>query len=101
MTSPGVGHLMGAYFHQDYALDCGDDLGAADAFVADEPEMSESLVSDIVETLKMYRTSGEMKEYLLQQGCAYYPSRFDGDYVAWLAALRDHVLQADHPHGPQ
>jgi hypothetical protein len=88
---------MGAYLHQDFALGYGDDLGAVDAFLVHEPGMRDGLVSDLVEALELYPTRGEMTEHLLQRGCAYYPSRFDGDFVAWLAALRDHVAPAEQP----
>jgi hypothetical protein len=90
METPALAQLMGAYLHQDYGL-----LGGVpenvDAFVDDEPALSQLLPGEIAWALEAHPDEQALDAFLSSLGCQVPPG--EGGYrqlLGEIAARIDH-----------
>ncbi|WP_395692208.1 contact-dependent growth inhibition system immunity protein [Nocardioides sp.] len=91
--TPALGHLLGAYYNQDWADFYASDEQTIDEFVADSPDRIRPLVSEIAWVLAEFPDESDLDAYLLSQGCEYIPQG-PGGYRAWLQQIADRVRAA-------
>ena len=92
---PALGHLLGAYFHQDWQLDDPDPGAVVDRFLRDEPpERAQEVVRDIDQVLRANLAPAKLEELLARDlGSAYYPPADGKTWADWLRGLRDRLAQ--------
>jgi hypothetical protein len=97
METPALGHLMGAYFHQDWDLDGLDDHQTVDAFVRESPGLAGDLPGEVDHVLRQMPDEAQVQAYLEALGCDIRPP--DGSYRTWLTQLAAYAREAlTHPH---
>jgi hypothetical protein len=87
-----LGHLVGAYLHEDF-VDChGSARGAVEDFARDEPEYALRLSSEIAYLLSRCQSEPEVESALDDLGICYLPTG-DGwpDHRTWLLAVADQI----------
>lgn len=88
-------YLMGAYFHQDFALDGGTSAHTVAAFTSERDQLVRDCAADIEALLSEPLAEGELEARLDAWGCDYRAGDNDQDYRDWLrdvhAQLLDHL----------
>jgi hypothetical protein len=85
-------HLLGLYFHQDWALEDDTPWDVVDHFVREEPQLAAGL-SDEVDEVLSYQPTEEQLWHLVHKEliCSYLPTADGWTYRAWLLAIADRV----------
>ncbi|MFC6287605.1 contact-dependent growth inhibition system immunity protein [Nocardioides sp. GCM10027113] len=95
MTTPALEHLVGAYFHQDWADEFDDDPDrAVDAFVRDSPTVAPRLPREVDELLLKLSNEDSIHSHLASLGSHFTPAPEDGSYREWLASVANRVRAA-------
>jgi hypothetical protein len=92
MNTPALGHLMGAYFHQDWDLDGLDDRQTVEAFVRESPGVAADLPDEVEHVLAQMSDEAQLEAYLEALGCDVLPP--DGSYRTWLTQLAAYARKA-------
>ena len=97
MDTPAIAHLVGAYFHQDWADDfAGDPQAAVDAFIAGTPDLAPRLPAEIDQVLAELTDDAAIEAYLESLGCEYTPVPNE-TYGSWLNEIALRVA-ASYPN---
>jgi len=88
--TPALQHLLGAYFHQDWFDEYGNEDAAVDAFVAESQSHAPRLSGEVDWALASYPDESDLEQYLDTLGCEYVP-RGSVTYRGWLTAIADRV----------
>lgn len=83
MDTPKLHQLMGAYFHQDWALD-GDETAAVREFLSGEPGAAD-VADEIDRVLDAHASEAEVGALLRSLGSCYTPG--EGGYRRWLESI--------------
>ena len=94
MNTPALEQLMGAYFHQDWYDEFGDEWEAVDAFVAGSPSHVNNLLAEIQNLLSNADSETALEAYLDSLGCEYTPTAEQGGYRGWLSEIARRVAAA-------
>jgi hypothetical protein len=92
MNTPALGHLMGAYFHQDWDLDGLDDRQTVEAFVRESPGLADALPGEVDQVLTHMPDEAQVEAYLEELGCDVLPP--DGSFRTWLTQLAAYTREA-------
>jgi hypothetical protein len=97
VTSPDLAYLLGAFLHQDFDI-YGDEWGAVDAFISDDPAVARRVPEQIARLLIDFPEEAKVESFADEAGCAYLPPG-DGDvYRTWLAHVSSHIAQRLAPN---
>ena len=89
---PAVEQLIGAYFHQDYAVVSGSAQGAVDDFVSDEPGLARLAPTEILKILERTKTEDEARSMLTEFGLDYDPTMQDWpSHRDWLVNVAEQI----------
>ena len=94
MKTPALEHLAGAYFHQDWYDEFGDEWKAVDAFIAGSPSHVGALPTEIEALLSETQSDQAIEAYLDSLGCEYTPTPEQGGYRGWLSEIARRVEAA-------
>ena len=95
METPALEHLVGAYFHLDWADEFDDDpWRALDAFISGTPDLAPRVPEEVSALLRELPTDDEVGAYLAALGSAFTPSREDSGYRGWLTEVARRVREA-------
>ncbi len=90
-----LNHLMGAYFHQDWALEHEDEWMVLEAFERNEPDLAEMLPGEIDALLETLTTEEDLERYVVRVlGGDFNACYNGGTYRAWLQQIADRVRAA-------
>jgi hypothetical protein len=93
--TPALAHLMGAYFHQDWADEFdGDFRAAVDVFVAETPDLPRLLPAEVEQVLSLHTDDDSVEQYLGSLGCEYTLLPGEGGYRGWLTEIARRVREA-------
>ncbi len=93
--TPALYELMGAYFHQDWALDAADEWTVVDSFVDGEPDLAPLLPAEVEWALTHFTSETDLKRYILDDLGAGYLADWNGTtYREWLTQIADRVRKA-------
>jgi hypothetical protein len=92
---PALRHLMGAYYHQDWDLDYADDESTILAFIAETPDLADSLPREITKASMTSPREEDVEALLTSLGCQVDPSPSStGSYRTWLTELAAYARDA-------
>lgn len=93
MSTPALGHLLGAYLHPDWQMDYPDSMAAVTDFARSEPDSAPKLRAEITALLSDVATESELEEYLLTELHSTYLPVGDGwsSPREWLLAAANRV----------
>ncbi len=94
MNTPALEHMVGAYFHQDWYDEFGDEWKAVDAFIAGSPSHVAHLPAEVEDLLSHTDSEGALEAYLDSLGCEYTPTSEQGGYRGWLTEIARRVEAA-------
>ena len=100
MNYAALGHLMGAYFHQDWPLLDSDEWAVVNHYLADEPDRARELAADIDRALTEFTTEDELRRLVIDKlGGSFLADWDGGTYRAWLSevARRARTAAASRP----
>jgi len=106
VVSPGLRHLFGAYFHEDWDLEADDWQGLVDGYVRDEEPNSEllRLLAKEVDDVNEPRSEADMRTFVTHTLHANYYPLPELSYEEWLkqvaARLRQHAAAIDDAATP-
>ena len=95
MGTPALAHLMGAYFHLDWAEEFdGDPWRAVGAYLAGTPDLAPELAGEIGGVLESNPSDDEVQRYLASLGSCFTPTAAEGGYRGWLTEVARRVSEA-------
>jgi hypothetical protein len=93
MTTTPLEYLLGSYFHQDLHEVYGDEWGALDQFIVNDPHRLAGLPEEIDGLLASKVSEGELREYVTAVGAEFRPGG-EGGYRGWLTEIARRVREA-------
>jgi hypothetical protein len=92
---PALDHLLGLYFHQDWALEDDTPWDVVDHFVREEPQLAAGLSDEVDEVLSRQPTEEHLWHLVHKELiCSYLPTADGWTYRAWLLAIADRVRRS-------
>lgn len=88
MDYPALTHLMGAYFHQDWFEEHGDEWATLQDFLDHEPGAS-AVADEIPDVLARFESEKALGDYLWSIGSYYTPAAGGRGYRGWLEAIAE------------
>lgn len=92
--SPALWQFAGAYLHEDWPEVHGDEWGALDAFINDEPRLAQQLPDEIDSLLRRFTTEAQLDTFFEGLGSAFLPDPEAGGYHAWLEEVAARARRA-------
>jgi hypothetical protein len=84
---PALAQLMGAYFHQDWDDDIGDEAAIVRAFTRSAPDLAAALPAEIARVLAAYPDETDLEAFLDDLGCEFTLRCGEGGYAGWLRSI--------------
>jgi len=98
VQTPALENLLGAYFHQDWFDEHGDEWATLDDFIDGEPALAPLLPGEIRQLLAEHADEASLEARLFSLGSCYVTSPTEGGYRGWLTEIARRVTAALPPH---
>ena len=95
--TPALWQFLGAYLHQDWPLEFDDEWAALGRFAEDSPELAGQLPVEIDLVLRANGSEGDLRTFLIGEGCNYIPDAQTGGYRGWLTEIARRVSASIEP----
>lgn len=94
MEAPALENLLGAYFHQDWFDEHGDEWATLEDFIEGEPQLAPLLPREIDRVLDEILTEDAVASFLRSLGSCYTTTLEEGGHRGWLAEVSLRVAVA-------
>ena len=93
MKAPALEQLMGAYFHQDWFEEHGDEWATLQDFLDQEPGAA-AVADEIPVVLARFESEKALGDFLWSIGSYYTPAEGSRGYRGWLEDIAQHARRA-------
>lgn len=94
IATPALGHLVGAYFHQDWTAEYDNQAQAVDTFICGSPTWSSPVITEIETLCEALPEERALYEHLLALGCEFGIHSGLETYRGWLTEIVRRVQAA-------